>query len=182
MDSTSVGVTWAQGPIALLGSEDNSLNRKSMKRKTNLLEIENVLDINEAIYKSSLEEKKIEYGGHNDNPIYTERLKALIEKVPDDSILRIAAYYLKNMILMQILADGNHRTSLMAVEFFLDNNGYQFDYTVEDATTFEKDVYRLRFKIYQGYHGHGNEILDEERNELDEFCFNFINEHLAKSN
>jgi prophage maintenance system killer protein len=54
-------------------------------------------------------------------------------------ILDIAAYYLKNIILLQAFPDANHRTALTAIEMFLENNNLNFDYTPVEAFDFRKN-------------------------------------------
>ncbi|MDD5474013.1 MAG: Fic family protein, partial [Candidatus Methanoperedens sp.] len=70
-----------------------------------------------------LRDHRIEYTGSGDYPIKTYDLEKLIEYTPNRGILEIAAYYLKNIILLQAFPDGNHRTALYAVELLLKKNG-----------------------------------------------------------
>jgi len=69
------------------------------------------------------------------------RNRKLDEEITD--IHEIAAYYLKNIILLQAFPDGNHRTALYAVELFLKINGYDFDYSAEEAYEFRRELTEL---------------------------------------
>ncbi len=94
----------------------------------NLLALENLLDINKQIKIRASKDHRIEYTGSEDYPIKIRELKNLIELVPKNrTVMEVAAYYLKNIILLQAFPDANHRTGLTATERFLEKNGYTFD-------------------------------------------------------
>ena len=93
----------------------------------NLLTLENLLDINELIKIRASKDSRIEYTGSDDYSIKIRGLKKLIEFTPKNRTVReIAAYYLKNIILLQAFPDANHRTALTATERFLEKNDYRY--------------------------------------------------------
>lgn len=65
-----------------------------------LLEYQHFIDINEELYKMSLEDNEIEYSGKEDYPIIKRKIRALLYNVPKGSFLEIATYYLCNLILL----------------------------------------------------------------------------------
>ena len=86
----------------------------------------------------------MDYSGEEVYPIELKKLKALIENIPKGDLLDITTYYLKNIILLQPFPDGNHRTALTSVEFFLNKNGYELSYTAEEALEFQKEAYSVK--------------------------------------
>ncbi len=97
--------------------------RKILKQ-INLLTLEILLDVNEQIKIRATIDPRIEFSGSEDYQIKMYELKKLIEYAPKNrDILDIAAYYLKNIILLQAFPDANHRTALTAIEMFLEDNG-----------------------------------------------------------
>ena len=150
-----------------------------------LPEVKHILKINEQIRLLANEDSTIPYTGYEDYPIQMSKIEALIENIPKSDILTIATYYLKNLILLQPFADGNHRTALVAVELLFEMNcdkySQIFEYSVEEAEQFQIDLYRLRFRTYQTYEQHSTDILKDTENAVDSFCRNFIKIHLSKS-
>ncbi len=98
------------------------------------LEVEHILEINEAIYRESLKDSKIDYSGKNDYTIKKEKIEKLVEMVPKGSLLDAATYYLKNIILLQPFPNANHRTALLSVEYFFEINGERLEYSKDDIT------------------------------------------------
>ncbi|MDO8725933.1 MAG: hypothetical protein Q7J35_07695 [Candidatus Methanoperedens sp.] len=116
-----------------------------------LLTLENLLDINEQIKKRALIDPRIEYTGSKDYPIKINELKKLIDLAPENrTVIEIAAYYLKNIILLQAFPDANHRTALTAKERFLEKNSYRFDYKAAEAYQFRKELYKPGIFIVPG--------------------------------
>jgi prophage maintenance system killer protein len=136
------------------------------KNEMVLLEIEHLIDINDMINRKSKEQKEIVYSGNDVYPVQFKKLMALIEKVPNGDVLTIASYYLKNIILLQPFPDGNHRTALASVELFLDKNGYDFHYSVEDAVKLQKDAYSVRLKVYGHYDQHDISIITQPEDDF----------------
>jgi len=146
-----------------------------------LLTLENLLDINEELRTDALRNPKIEYSGTKEYPIQIYKLKALVESVPTyRPFPEIAAYYLKNTILLQAFPDGNHRTALYAVELYLQMNGYSFDYIPEEAYQFRKELFNRRFLEYKTYEETPVTILKEKDNPVFSLCLEFVKAH-AKS-
>ena len=147
----------------------------------NLLTLKNLLDINEHIKIRASDDSRIEYTGSEDYPIKIYHLEKLIEYAPENrNIVEFAAYYLKNIILLQAFPDGNHRTALTATEIFLENNGYYFDYTATEASQFQKDLYKIRLREYGTYEERPVSVLNEDKNQVFSFCLTFIKTHIEK--
>ncbi len=142
------------------------------------LELETIIDINEEIYKRSLENDQIEYGSRFEYPILKSNIECLIGYSPNGDIINIASYYLKNIILLQSFPDANHRTALISTTLFLNKNGQNLRYTDKEAVEFQKKMYSLRLKTYGHYGSHTVDVLMEEKNEVDDLCRDFIEEHL----
>ena len=144
----------------------------------NLLTLKNLLDINEQIKIRASKDHRIEYTGSEDYPIKIRELKKLIELTPKNMpILETAAYYLKNIILLQAFPEANHRTALTATERFLEKNGYSFDYTVVEAYQFRKELYSRRLHEYGTYEERSVTILKEPDNQVFLLCLEFIKDH-----
>lgn len=146
---------------------------------TKLLTLENLLDINNELKEDALRDHRIEYTGSGDYPIKTHELEKLIEYTPNRNILEIAAYYLKNIILLQAFPDGNHRTALYAVELLLKKNDYGFNYTPEESYEFRKELYNRRLRQYKTYEERPASVLKEEDNQVFSFCLEFVRSHAS---
>ena len=145
----------------------------------NLLVLKNLLYINEQIKIRSLKDPKIEYTGSKDYPIKILHLEKLIEFTPKKrNVLEIAAYYFKNIIVLQAFPDANHRTALTATEMFLEKNGYIFDYEAVDAFQFRKELYDRRLHEYGTYEERPISVLEEGDNEVFSLCLEFIKAHI----
>lgn len=145
----------------------------------NLLTLENLLDINEQIKIRASKDPRIEYTGSKDYPTKTRELKKLIELTPKNrAVVEIAAYYLKNIILLQAFPDANHRTALTAVERFLEKNGYSFDYTAVEAYQFRKELYNRRLQEYGTYEERPASVLKEADNQVFSLCLEFVRAHI----
>ena len=145
----------------------------------NLLTIENILDINEQIKIRASKDTRIEYSGSEDYPIKIRELKKLVELTPKNrTVIEIAVYYLKNIILLQAFPDANHRTALTATERFLEKNGYSFDYTVVEAYNFRKELYTRRLQEYGTYEERSISVLKEPDNQIFSLCLEFVRGHI----
>lgn len=146
----------------------------------NLLTLENLLDINEQIKIRASNDPRIEYTGSEDYPIKIRELKRLIELTTKNwAIVEIAAYYLKNIILLQAFPDANHRTALTATERFLEKNGYSFDYTAVEAYQFRKELYNRRLQEYGTYEERPVSVLKEADNQVFSLCLEFVRAHIG---
>ncbi|NJD78369.1 MAG: hypothetical protein FIB08_14960 [Candidatus Methanoperedens sp.] len=110
-------------------------------------------------------------------------LKKLVEYAPKNrDILEIAAYYLKNIILLQAFPDANHRTALTAMERFLEKNGLTFDYTPVEAFDFRKELYNRRLHVYKTYEERPISVLKDDDNQVENnvflLCLEFIKVHI----
>ena len=145
-----------------------------------LLEVEHLVDINDIIRQKALKEKDIDYSGDDVYPIEFNKLQALLDNTPKENVLDIATYYLKNIILLQPFPDGNHRTALASVEFFLEKNGYSLSYNADEALEFQKEAYRVRLKTYGNYNQHDISILKKPEDDFTKLCQDFVQKRLAK--
>jgi death-on-curing family protein len=145
------------------------------------LEVEHILEINEAIYRESLEDDKIEYSGKEDYSIKMVKIEKLIDMVPKESLIDIATYYFKNIILLQPFPNANHRTALLSAEYFLEINGKTLEYSKDEITNFHQDSFKVQYKIYKTYEELGIKVLTEEQNEFYYYCKKFLEDHLTKS-
>ena len=156
--------------------KNNSLNPIM---SINLLTLENLLDTNELIKIRASKDSRIEYTGSEDYPIKICGLKKLIEFTPKNRTVReIAAYYLKNIILLQAFPDANHRTALIATERFLEKNGYSLDYEAVDAYLFQKELYTRRLQEYGTYEERPVSVLKADDDQVFSLCLKFINGHI----
>ncbi|UCE74969.1 MAG: Fic family protein [Methanomassiliicoccales archaeon] len=145
-----------------------------------LLEVEHLIDTNDIIRQKATEKNAIDYSGDDVYPIEMKKLHALIENTPKGNILDIATYYLKNIILFQPFPDGNHRTALASVEFFLNKNGHVLSYNADEALEFQKEAYRVRLRTYGNYDQHDISILMKPEDDFTRLCRDFIEKRLAK--
>lgn len=144
-----------------------------------LLTLENLLDVNAQIKIRASKDSHIEYAGSEDYPIKIRALEKLIERTPKNrTIIEIAAYYLKNIILLQAFPDANHRTALTATERFLEKNGYSFDYKAVEAYQFRKDLYTRRLQEYGTYEEGPVSVLKEADNQVFSLCLEFVRTHV----
>lgn len=146
------------------------------------LKVEHIIGLNEKIYRDSLVDKEIEYSGKDDYPTDIGKIKKLIKSVPKGTIIDVATYYLKNIILLQAFPNGNHRTAILSVAFFLKMNGKLLRHPLDEYLEFHKNSFRIQSKIYGSLEARGTTILKEEPNEFHYYCRKFIEEHLSESN
>jgi prophage maintenance system killer protein len=144
------------------------------------LEIEHILDVNELIRLKSKDNNDIDYSGEESYSIDLKKLNALIENTPNEDILNIAVYYLKNIILLQPFPDANHRTALACVELFLMKNELYLEYTTDDAVLFQKNAYRVRLSTYGHYDQHTISVLAKTEDDFSILCKDFIESNLTE--
>lgn len=94
-------------------------------------------------------------------------------------IILTAAYYLKNIILLQSFEDANHRTAITATIIFLDSNGYNTKkVNTECYLEFKNHLFMYRTKEYYTYYSLGTNVLKFEDNTIDndvfKYCLKFI--------
>ena len=141
--------------------------------------MEHILEINDSIYRESLIDNRIEYSGKDEYPIKMGKIEKLIDMVPDDSLIDVATYYFKNIILLQPFPNANHRTALLSAEYFLQINHKKIEYKVDDITQFHQNSFSIQFKIYKTYEEMDISVLTEEKNEFYNYCKKFLEDHLA---
>jgi len=138
------------------------------------LALDEILKINDQIWKMAQKSSDIEYSGHNDYIIREDRVKYLIDNTPNEGLIDIAAYYLKNLILLQSFADANHRTAFEAVRYFFHKNNVSFRWHPDSVDNFRMKIYDLRLKIYGTYEEKSISVLKESKNELYDCCKSYI--------
>ncbi|PPA78603.1 MAG: hypothetical protein C00003105_00763 [ANME-2 cluster archaeon HR1] len=98
----------------------------------------------------------------------------------DRSIIEIAAYYLKNIILLQSFVDFNHRTAIQITAEFLEDNGYM---TKDLLNITQYSVYKKESMIKDYgdlYPELSEDILVEKDNYMYIDCLNFIKYKLIR--
>ena len=138
------------------------------------------MEVHKGIQNRSINNKSIQYSGADIYEVRTDKLDAIISSVPEENCLDIAAYYLCSMIALQPFPDANHRTALMAVELFLNKNGYAIEYSGDDAVDFQKKFYKARFKVFNTYEERPTSILKDMNKTLLDICKEFLERHLIK--
>jgi prophage maintenance system killer protein len=149
--------------------------------ETKYLTLQNIVDINNKIHVEALKDEKIKFGANSDNEI--EMIEKLIECTPKNkSIIEVAAYYLKNIILLQAFSDGNHRTAFLSVLFFFRKNNYAYTYnlTYEKQNQFRNDVDKACSEVYgYSYSAMDTNVLnDGDGNKIFLICLDFIKKEL----
>ena len=140
----------------------------------------NILDINNKIYTKSLEDQKVIFGANSDDEIY--KIEKLIECTPENkSIIEVAAYYLKNMTILQAFSDGNHRTAIESVLFIFRKNNYVFTnkMTLENTIQLQNDIDKACYEVYgYSYHGMDIDVLYDNNSKVYFVCLDFIKKKL----
>ena len=135
--------------------------------------------INYTIYEMSLRNPKNEYV--RASPISYSKLQILVESAPRYTVsINTAAYYMKNLILTQCFPDSNHRTALEAVRLFYHVNHVNFRWDPDYVVGYQRDIYKLRYKIYNTYEALPVSVLYEPVNELYLYCRDRIQDNLSK--
>jgi len=162
----------------------NKIYLENKMRKTKYLTLKNILDINKKISKIALGDERILFGANSDNEI--DKIEKLIECTPKNkSIIEVAAYYLKNITILQAFSDGNHRTAIGAVLFFLKQNDYVFTYNIKDrsSTQLRNDIDKACFEVYgYSYHAMDTDVLNDDDNQVYLVCLDFIKKRLLQPN
>lgn len=102
-------------------------------------------------------------------------------------IILTAAYYLKNIIVLQAFEDGNHRTAIYITKFFLDSNGYSTKKVSDECyLAFRTRLLMWREKDYHTLDSYGLKALkfkdnvSIEENYVFEFCLKFIKDEILR--
>ncbi len=133
-----------------------------------------ILKINNKIWEMSKDNSDIEYGSHDDFPIRKTKLKSLIKHAPTKDIINTATYYMKNIILLQMFADANHRTAFESVRYFFHKNAVDFIWDIDSAHAFMVKCYSLQQQIYGTYEEKPTKVLTEPENVLYHHCKKYI--------
>ncbi len=144
----------------------------------NYLTVSEITTINDTIRDMSHYNPKIEYVDVFDTR--TDKLDALICIAPFNSnLLDAATYYMKNIIIMQCFSDSNHRTAIEAVRLFFHKNNVNFKWNPKEIVKIQRDIYKLRYKIYNTYEELSISVLTEPHNSLLYYCRNRIEDILS---
>ena len=140
----------------------------------------NILDINKNIYAKSLEDQKVIFGANSDDEIF--KIEKLIECTPiNKSIIEVAAFYLKNITILQAFSDGNHRTAIESILFFFRKNNYIFTnkMTLENTIQLQNDIDKACYEVYgYSYHGMDTDVLSDNDSKVYFVCLDFIKQKL----
>ena len=146
-----------------------------------LLTPDEITYINHTISKMSHHNNLIEYVAPNDIPIRKDKLHKLAYRAPKHTVsMNTATYYMKNIILLQCFPDANHRTALESVRLFFHKNYIPFEWNPEHVVKYQRDIYKLRYKIYNTYEELPVSVLYEPRNSLWFYCQNCIEDNLSQ--
>lgn len=158
----------------------NKIYLENKMRKTKYLTLKNILDINKKISKIALGDERIKFGANSDNEI--DKIEKLIECTPKNkSIIEVAAYYLKNITILQAFSDGNHRTAIESVLFFFRKNNYVFTnkMTGDNTIQLQNDINKACYEVYGFYyHGMDTDVLNDNDSKVYLICLDFINKKL----
>ena len=144
-----------------------------------LLTPDEITYINTTIRRMSNHNNLIEYVAPDDTPVRENKLNKLTHKAPKYTVsMNTATYYMKNIILLQCYPDANHRTSLASVRLFFHKNHIPFRWNPEHVVKYQRDIYKLRYKIYNTYEELSTSVLYEPRNSLWIYCRNCIEDNL----
>ena len=138
------------------------------------LRTDEILKINQELAR-----RGVPYTGAEEYPVRTDKVERLVKNAPSRGPVDVAAYYLKNLALLQPFPNGNHRTALIAAEIFLKRKGYRFDYTDDEADQLRDQMLKLQFKLYGTYEELSETVTTEPDNELFRLCRDFVETHTA---
>ncbi|MCD4846019.1 MAG: hypothetical protein K8R25_16190 [Methanosarcinales archaeon] len=138
-----------------------------------------ILTINKYIEIIAKKDEQIKYENRFVRINMRKNLNYLVECAKEyyfktEDIILTATYYLKNIIILQSLADANHRTAIAATKIFLDSNGYiTKEVKTECYLFFKNDLFMYRYKEYYTYDSLDTNVLKFEDNTIDNYVFNF---------
>lgn len=135
--------------------------------------------INDTVCDMSHHNPKIEYVAAFNTR--TDKLNDLIRLTPTNTMsLHVATYYMKNIIILQCFNDGNHRTALEAVRLFFHKNRIAFKWNPNNVVKIQRDIYKLRYKIYTTYEELPVSVLTEPHNSLWYYCLGCIEDVISE--
>ena len=109
-------------------------------------------------------------------------IQKLIECTPiNKSIIEVAAFYLKNITILQAFSDGNHRTAIESILFFFRKNNYIFTnkMTLENTIQLQNDIDKACYEVYgYSYHGMDTDVLSDNDSKVYFVCLDFIKQKL----
>ncbi len=142
------------------------------------LTVSEIRTINNAIHDMSYRNPNIEYSAG-----FTTRTYKLDEFVRiaslNSNLLDTATYYMKNLIIMQCFSDSNHRTALEAVRLLFHRNSINFRWNPKEVVEMQRNIYELRYRIYNTYEELPTSVLTEPHNSLWYYCKSYIEDIIA---
>lgn len=143
-----------------------------------LITTNEIIQINRTIHDMSHYNRKIEYVKVSD--IKYNNLNILVHSAPEhDLLIDIATYYMKNIILMQCFPDANHRTAFEIIRLFYHKNDIDFKWNPQCVVKYQREIYKLRYRIYNSYEELSVSVLTEPHNKLWDYCWNCIMDNLS---
>lgn len=135
--------------------------------------------INHTICHISHRNELIEYVVPENVHTRKDKLHVLTYKALNyTTTMDIATYYMKNIIVLQCFPDGNHRTALESVRLFFYKNDINFRWNPEYVVKYQRNIYKLRYKMYETYEELPISVLDEPLDSLWIYCHNCIENNL----
>lgn len=145
-----------------------------------LLTQDEITQINHTVCHMSRRNKLIEYVIPENVHTREDKLHILAYRAPKHTTcINVATYYMKNIILLQCYPDGNHRTAIESVRLFFHKNHINFKWNPEHVVKYQRNIYKLRYQIYNTYEALPVSVLYEPRNSLWIYCRNCIEDNLS---
>lgn len=160
------------------------LTEKDKMSEIKFLTLNKILTINKYIEIRAKKDGQIKYEHRFVRIDIRKNLDYLVDCAKEyylktEDILLTAAYYLKNIIILQSLEDANHRTAITAAKIFLESNGYNTkEVETECYLAFKNDLFMYRDKEYYTYDSLDTDVLKFEDNTIENYVFNFCLEFI----
>lgn len=146
-------------------------------KKIKFLTFNRILFINRWFEKQAKKDETVRYK----NRFVRINTRKNLFRIPDcaeeyyfktEDIILTAAYYLKNIIVLQSFEDANHRTAIYAARIFLDSNGYNTkEVNPECYLYFKRRLFMWRDKEYYTYDSLNTKVLKFEDNTTENYVF-----------
>jgi len=141
------------------------------------LTLTKILTINKYIEIQAKKDEEIKY----ENRFVRINTKKNLNHLPEcakeyyfktEDVILTATYYLKNIIILQSLEDGNHRTAIAATKIFLDSNGYNTkEVNKECYLSFKRNLFMCRHKEYYTFKSLDTNVFKLEDNTTENYVF-----------
>jgi hypothetical protein len=144
-----------------------------------LITANEIAEINHQIRERSQVDHSIPYGAQPGETASLVKLNAIVGRIPPMSPVDQDAWLLRAIILVQPFPDANHRTAVLAAEFFLKGTGVRFEPSVDAAKEFQRRVTAAPFKILGGYDDAPLAVLVFWHDDVMEICRSFVRAWLS---